>query len=140
MDDKDRDETLQFLRKFFIRDEPLNYSLGLLEGRSKCNELEEFCVKELDNGINLKAVSNGKIIGLCFNGILTKGYIDEIEEVDCPDKKFEKILKLLDHVAVESNVFGKFEDCDKALTVKILSVDSAWRGRGIAKELMDKSR
>jgi arylalkylamine N-acetyltransferase len=106
--DSDREELLQFLRTFFIRDEPINDSIGLLDGRATCSELEDYSLKELDNGINLKAVSNGKIIGVCLNGILERGYVDEIEEVNCNDKKFAKILKLLDHVAVESKIFSHF--------------------------------
>ncbi|KAH0821750.1 hypothetical protein GEV33_001041 [Tenebrio molitor] len=138
--DSDREELLQFLRTFFIRDEPINDSIGLLDGRTTCSELEDYSLKELDNGINLKAVSNGKIIGVCLNGILERGYVDEIEEVNCNDKKFAKILKLLDHVAVESKIFSHFPDVDKAMTVKILSVDSSLRGRGIAKDLMNRTR
>jgi arylalkylamine N-acetyltransferase len=138
--DSDREELLQFLRTFFIRDEPINDSIGLLDGRATCSELEDYSLKELDNGINLKAVSNGKIIGVCLNGILERGYVDEIEEVNCNDKKFAKILKLLDHVAVESKIFSHFPDVDKAMTVKILSVDSSLRGRGIAKDLMNRTR
>ncbi|XP_063915207.1 arylalkylamine N-acetyltransferase 1-like isoform X1 [Zophobas morio] len=136
----DKEEVVQFLRTFFIRDEPLNYSIGLLDGRPTCVELEEYSLKDLDNGLNLKAVCNGKIIGVCLNGILERGYTDEIEEVTCPDKKFAKILRLLDHVAVESKIFTHFPDVNKAITVKILSVDSSLRGRGIAKDLMNKTR
>ncbi|RZB38781.1 dopamine N acetyltransferase, partial [Asbolus verrucosus] len=140
IDDGDKEEVLQFLRTFFIRDEPLNFSLGLLEGRATCAELEDYSIKDLNSGLNLKAVSNGKIIGVCLNGILNKGYVDEIEEACCEDKKFAKILKLLDHVAVQSNIFSHFPEIDKAMTVKILSVDSSWRGRGIAKDLMNRTR
>lgn len=137
----DLPEVLNFLRRFFIRDEPLNHSSGLLRGRDTCPELEKFSVKDLGSGVNLKAVSDdGKIIGICLNGILERGYIDGIEESNCPDEKFDKILRLLDHVAKESNIFEKFRGIDKAMTVKILSVDSDWRGRGIAKELMNKTR
>lgn len=137
---EDKDEVLRFLRTFFIRDEPLNHSIGLLDGKETCSELEEYSIKDLDSGVNLKAVSNEKLIGVCLNGILTRGYVDEIEEANCEDKKFEKILRLLDHVAVESKIFSHFPDVDKAMCVKILSVDSSQRGRGIAKDLMNRTR
>ncbi|KYB28020.1 Dopamine N-acetyltransferase-like Protein [Tribolium castaneum] len=136
----DADEVLRFLRCFFIRDEPLNHSIGLLDGKETCPELESYSIKDLDSGLNLKAVSNGKIIGVCLNGILTRGYLEEIEEANCEDKKFESILRLLDHVAVQSDIFSHFPDVDKAMVVKILSVDSSLRGRGIAKDLMNRTR
>lgn len=137
----DKEEVLDFLRRFFIRDEPLNVAVKLLDNdESRCAELEEYSLKELDNGFNLKAVSNGKIIGVSLNGILERGYINELAEVSCPNKKFEKVLMLLDHVAKESDVFSHFPDVDKAMCVKILSVDGKWRGRGIAKDLMNRTR
>lgn len=138
----DREEFLNFLRTFFFRDEPLNSYLELItEENPRCRDLEDFSLKELNSGLNLKAVHNGKLIGVCLNSILERGWLDEEDtSFTCEDKKFNVILGLLGHVARESNPFNTFTDADRAMTVKVLSVDGAYRGKGIAKELMAKTR
>ncbi|KAH1019877.1 hypothetical protein HUJ04_009628 [Dendroctonus ponderosae] len=140
--EKDREDVLNFLRQFFFKDEPLNKFLGLIsEQTPRCFDLEAFATKELDNELNLKAVHNGKTIGICLNGLIKRGYLDKGDDgLKITDQKFSKIVRLLDRVAAESDVFSRFPDCDKAMTVKILSVDGAYRGQGIAKELMNKTR
>lgn len=48
---KEVDKVVQFLRKFFFRDEPLNVAVRLLEGpNSTCQELEEYCVNCIPEG------------------------------------------------------------------------------------------
>lgn len=48
---KDKDRIINFLRKFFFRDEPLNVAIGLLdEPTTTCPELEEFCVNCIPDG------------------------------------------------------------------------------------------
>ncbi|XP_030766405.1 dopamine N-acetyltransferase-like isoform X1 [Sitophilus oryzae] len=137
----DKEDILIFLREFFFKDEPLNNYLGLIsEDRPRCIDLEEYCTKELDNGLNLKAVHNGKIIGLSLNGILERGYLDKEDDYKVTDPKFSKIIRLLDRVGKESDIFARFPEFDKTVTVKILSVNGAYRGQGIAKELVNKTR
>lgn len=139
--EEDREPIRNFLQTFFFRDEPLNSYLKLITDENpRCLDLENFSLKEINNGLNLKAVYNGKIIGVSLNGILEKGWVDKCDPFKCEDEKFNIILGLLDHVAKESDPFKKYLDCDKAMTVKILSVDGAYRGKGIAKELMAKTR
>lgn len=69
-DDKLR--ILQFLRRFFFRDEPLNQCIGLIpEGEdSTCLELEEYCsMSTIANNLNIMAVStSGAIVGVLLNG------------------------------------------------------------------------
>lgn len=80
----------------------------------------------------------GEIVGVCLNGIMRR---DDPEEIFvCPNKKFEKILNLLDTVDKQADTFGQFPDVDQIMLVKILSVDGSWRGRGIAKALIDRTR
>lgn len=56
---------------------------------------------------------------------------------DCANPKFAKILGLLHYVSQEADVFGQFPDVQRILNISILSVDSNWRGRGIARALTD---
>ncbi|KAJ8913024.1 hypothetical protein NQ315_002039, partial [Exocentrus adspersus] len=137
----DRESILNFLQTFFFRDEPLNSYLGIItEETPRCLDLENFSLKELNNGVNLKAVYNGKIIGVSLNGILERGWLGKDDPYKHGDTKFGIILDLLERVARESDPFKKYPDCEKAMTVKILSVDGTYRGKGIAKALMAKTR
>lgn len=54
------------------------------------------------------------------------------------DEKFRKIFKLLHTLNLKENIFKHF-NVDKAFDVRILSVDSLYRGQGIAKELVKHS-
>ncbi|XP_017786621.1 PREDICTED: dopamine N-acetyltransferase-like isoform X2 [Nicrophorus vespilloides] len=137
----DVEKVIGFLRKFFFRDEPLNVNVKLLEGDdATCLELEEFSVKSIKDGLSLMAVSeSGKVVGVCLNGAMRRNDVEEDEE-DCPNEKFAKILNLLETVDKQADIFGKFPDVNSVMNVKILSVDTTWRGRGIAKQLMDRTR
>lgn len=83
----------------------------------------------------------GKIIGVILNGSQEPGHLQEMESFAdaCPHPRFRKILQLLAAVDRASDVFGKFPDVDKLVEVRIVSVDSEMRGRGIAKALLEKS-
>ena len=88
------------------------------------------------------AVSScGKVVGVVLNGSQEPGHQEEMEKYadTCPHQRFRKILQLLAAVDRGSDVFGKFPDVDKLVDVRILSVDSEMRGRGIAKALLQKS-
>ncbi|KAG5880987.1 hypothetical protein JTB14_024525 [Gonioctena quinquepunctata] len=137
--EEDKEQVLEFLQKFFYRDEPLNSFLELInDDHPRCLDLEKFSLKDLDNGVNLLAIYDGKLIGVSLNGIMERGELEG--EFVCQDLKFNKIVQFLDHVATESDPFQKYPGIDKAMTVKILSVDGSYRGKGIAKDLMDKTR
>ncbi|CAG9762252.1 unnamed protein product [Ceutorhynchus assimilis] len=137
----DQEDILNFLRTFFYKDEPLNKNLGLISNETpRCKDLEKFSTKDIGNGLNLKAVHNGKLIGVCLNGILERGFLDKDDDFEITDRKFSKIVALLDKVDRDADVFAKFPASAKAVSVKIISVDGAYRGQGIAKELVNKTR
>ncbi|XP_036142829.1 dopamine N-acetyltransferase isoform X2 [Monomorium pharaonis] len=140
-DDKLR--VLKFLRRFFFRDEPLNKSIQLIpEGEdSTCVELEEYCSNSsLENNLSLMAVStSGTIVGVLLNGKMGPLSDEEPEYIRlCKNAKFKKILKLLHHLDKGVNMVGQFRDSN-VLEVRIVSVDINWRGKGIAKTLIEKA-
>ena len=47
---KDYDSILEFMRKNFFKDEPLNIAVRLLEDTDTCPELEQFCTETLADG------------------------------------------------------------------------------------------
>lgn len=94
-------------------------------------------------GLSFMAVSTtGKVIGVVMNGSHEAGHLDEMQRSadSCSNPRFRKILQLLLTVERRSEVFSKFPDTDRQFEVRILSVDSAMRGRGVAKALLQKSR
>lgn len=87
----------------------------------------------------------GEIIGVCLNGIEVKGGLKASEEVnvadeECSNPKFKKILNLLSVVSKQSDVFGQFPNCDKLMDIRIISVDDNYRGKGLAKGLVEKTK
>jgi GNAT superfamily N-acetyltransferase len=141
---KDTEKVLENLRRSFFLEEPLNICIQLLgeNGDEDCHELEDYCRQSIQEGLSLMAVSAcGTIVGVVLNGSHEPGHLEEMErKADaCPHPRFRKILQLLAAVERGSDVFGKFPDVDKLVEVRIVSVDSAMRGRGIAKALIEKS-
>lgn len=49
---RDNSRIIDFLRRFFFRDEPLNVCVGLLDGpEDTCAELEQYCVDSIPDGM-----------------------------------------------------------------------------------------
>ncbi|XP_020708199.2 arylalkylamine N-acetyltransferase 1 isoform X2 [Athalia rosae] len=138
----DKETVLKFLRRFFFRDEPLNQSIGLIpEGEdSTCVELEEYSMSSIDDNLSLMAVSSsGAIIGVTINGEMEPPKEGEPDYVkNCANPKFKKILKLLNHVDAQANLSKRYPD-KRVLEFRIISVDGSWRGRGVARALVEKT-
>jgi len=64
------------------------------------------------------------------------------EEADyirsCKNAKFRKILKLLLYIDKNVNAGDRFRDLN-VLELRIMSVNTNWRGKGIGKALIEKS-
>lgn len=83
---------------------------------------------------------NFKIAGVALNGILLRGDIEEalINVKDLKDERTKKIFRLLYDQNLQLNLFNRF-NVDKIFEIRILSVDSKFRGQGLAKELWKRS-
>jgi len=57
----------------------------------------------------------------------------------CEHPKFKKILSLMDHVEEQFNIFDVYPDEELILDGKILSVDTNYRGLGIAGRLTERA-
>lgn len=139
----DKLKVLKFLRRFFFRDEPLNQSIQLIpEGEdSTCMELEDYCShSSLENNLSLMAVSaSGTIVGVQLNGKMNPPSKEEPEYIRlCKNEKFKKILRLLHYIDKDVNRGGQFRDSN-VLEIRIISVDTNWRGKGVAKNLIEKT-
>lgn len=138
--EEDAEDVVKLLKKFFFKDEPLNTFVKLGE----CKELEKYCTKNLHEHCSFKAVnSRGEIVGVNINGLITKP-----KETDEPPKKladgcehpkFKIIMSLMDYVDEQFNIFDLYPDVEQLLDIKIMSVDSRYRGQGIAGKLTDRT-
>ncbi|EDV32809.1 uncharacterized protein Dana_GF22216 [Drosophila ananassae] len=140
-------QVLEHLRKSFFADEPLNKAAGLCQNGCSNPELEDHCLEALQDRMSLMAVDEKasqdgkcKIAGVVLNGILRAGdtskALEKLEET-C-DADFRKIFELLHRHNLKYNLFEHF-DVDAMFDVRILSVDSGYRGQGIANELVRQS-
>ncbi|XP_055920546.1 arylalkylamine N-acetyltransferase 1 isoform X2 [Eupeodes corollae] len=136
--EKDNDGVLAMLKTFFFKDEPLNTYLNLGE----CQELEEYSLKCIPEACSFKAVNKqGEIIGVFINGLMRRPKPDEKHESaakSCKHPKFKKILSLMDYIDEDFNIFDVFPDTDIILDGKIVSVNTNYRGLGIAGRLTEK--
>ncbi|KAH8401917.1 hypothetical protein KR009_008700 [Drosophila setifemur] len=136
---EDGKAVIAMLKTFFFKDEPLNTFLELGE----CEELEKYSLKPLVDNCSYKAVhKNGDIIGIFLNGLLrrpTPGEVSESAADSCKHPKFKKILSLFDHVENNFNIFDLYPKENLILDGKILSVDTNYRGLGIAGRLTERA-
>lgn len=85
-----------------------------------------------------------EIAGVCINGAKRReneeisAMTDEVNA--CKNLKFKKILNLLTTVNIQSDIFGKFPNITSLVEVRVLSVDDAYRGKGIAKACINKTK
>ncbi|EDX15637.1 GD15464 [Drosophila simulans] len=136
---EDGEAVIAMLKTFFFKDEPLNTFLDLGE----CKELEKYSVKTIPDKCSYKAVNKkGEIIGLFLNGLMRRPSPDDVPEKaadSCEHPKFKKILSLMDHVEEQFNIFDLYPDEELILDGKILSVDTNYRGLGIAGRLTERA-
>ncbi|EDW85661.1 uncharacterized protein Dwil_GK23036, isoform A [Drosophila willistoni] len=136
---EDADAVIAMLKKFFFKDEPLNTFLDLGE----CKELEKFSLKPIKDNCSYKAVNkNGEIIGVFLNGLMRRPAPSDVPEKagdSCEHPKFKKILTLFDHLDTQFSIFDLYPNENLILDGKILSVDTNYRGLGIAGRLTQRA-
>lgn len=81
-----------------------------------------------------------QIAGVALNGISRPGDVEKaLEDMKTVDNlEYHRIFGLLHNVNKELDLFTKF-GIDKMFELRILSVNSKYRGRGLAKELFMRS-
>ncbi|XP_013104210.1 arylalkylamine N-acetyltransferase 1 isoform X2 [Stomoxys calcitrans] len=135
----DAEAVLEMLKTFFFKDEPLNTYLELGE----CKDLEEYSVKCIKDGCSFKAVTKtGEIIGVFLNALMQRPAADAVFEPSadsCDHPKFRKILQLMDYIEADFNVFDLYPGVNTILDGKIVSVNTNYRGLGIAGRLTERT-
>lgn len=86
----------------------------------------------------------GDIMGVILNNIMHR---DDVEEEDDDDdgtcnknSKFKEIVVLLDKIKREANVFTHYPTVDRIMEIKIVTVNEEYRGQGVCKALVDKTK
>jgi len=85
----------------------------------------------------------GDIMGVILNNIMHRDDEEEDEEDDetCNDNlKFKDIVVLLDKIKREADVFAQYKNVNRILEIKIVTVNEAYRGQGVCKALIDKTK
>jgi GNAT superfamily N-acetyltransferase len=96
---------------------------------------------QLSDGVSI-GMKNSKdeIVGVCLNGFLHPGDTVKAQEAleSSYDERFKKIFGLLYEQNMKVNLFEML-NVDRIFEYRILSVDKAYRGQGLAKKLIQKS-
>nr|XP_022920579.1 dopamine N-acetyltransferase-like [Onthophagus taurus] len=135
------EEVIEYLREAFP-DEPLNVAIGLCQKGVPCELLESQDLQTLRDGLSVMVIdkTTGEIAGVALNGISRKGDVETAMEAmkDIDSIEYHHIFELLFGLNKKADLFNKYK-VDKIFELRILSVDGKYRGRGIAKELFQRS-
>lgn len=89
------------------------------------------------------AVSDsGELMGVILNDIICR---DNMEKTSSNHKynggsKYNDIMTLLNKVQQEVDVFGKYTNVHRIMRLLIISVNEAYRGQGVCKALITKTK
>ncbi|KAG8229906.1 hypothetical protein J437_LFUL009770 [Ladona fulva] len=137
-------EVIEHLRKNFFCDEPLNSAVGLcpVPGAPHA-ELEKMSLSTMKQGLSVMALmgeSPGRVVGVALNGVTRPGDLEVAERqlALSPDPKFRSIFSLLNEANRKLSLYERY-NVDSIFELRIVSVDSSTRGRGLAQQLLKKS-
>lgn len=141
------ERVIEHLRRNFFADEPLNRAAGLCQHGGGNAELEHHSLATLQDQLSIMAVDGrkdsinyGQIAGVILNGVLRPGDTEQALEKlqESSDANYKKIFELLYGHSLQVDLFERY-NVDQIFDVRILSVDSRYRGQGIAKELVRRA-
>lgn len=140
--EKDKEQIFEHMNKYFFIDEPLCLNFGLLADDGPFREdLNNFVAESLrEPSHSLVILHEAKVVGVALNEVYERNKPVQLTKNSPKSKQFEYVVNILDYVKRQSNLFEKFPNCNKILLLKMLSVDTSYRGKGLAKILIDKSR
>lgn len=85
----------------------------------------------------------GDIMGVILNSVMLRDTTEEEDDDDetCNENlKFKNIVVLLDKIKREADVFAQYPNVDRILEIKIVTVNDAYRGQGVCKALIDRTK
>lgn len=84
----------------------------------------------------------GDIMGIILNTMMKRDEEenDDEDEANIKNLRFNDIVVLLDKIKREADVFGQYPRVDRIMEIKIVAVNEAYRGQGVCKALIDKTK
>lgn len=137
----DQEGIFQHMSNFFFKDEPMCMCFGHEPDDIFYEDLNNFVAELLQEPDNcLILLHKGALVGVALNTLQERDQPVQFTENTIKSRKFQHISNILEHVEKESKLFEKYPNCNKILTITMLSVDTSYRGQGLAKLLVDKTR
>lgn len=134
----------------FDEDEPMMKSLkpNCSEPFDEEDSTEDWEEEKINSlfSLSLVALDNEKVIGFVVTKVLEQSEVDtmymNVEEFYPKSLRnaVEKMQNFLKHVASECKISSTFPECGKVLLIDVIYVDRSYRGKGIAKRLLEKTR
>lgn len=83
----------------------------------------------------------GVVVGAIINNIMRRNDVNNSNNENCKESlKFNNITTFLDKVEREVDIFGQYPNVDYIMDMKIITVDKAYRGHGVCKALVGKTK
>lgn len=84
----------------------------------------------------------GEPIGVILNGKTCRDRVKKyiVENSNTNNFKFNEIVTLLTKIQQEIDIFGKYPNVNHVMHIYIAAVNDAYRGRGICKALIAKTK
>ncbi|XP_022199206.2 uncharacterized protein LOC111056180 [Nilaparvata lugens] len=135
------EEVVNLFRNHFYVDEPLLAALKLCKRGEPQPEMDDYCMKNLKEGFSIAALDEktDKVIATVMNGIIHDCDPDDFnEKLETMTGKIKEIFKLLYYSNQHLDLFCRY-NVEEIFEIRLLSVDSKYFGRGLAKELIKRS-
>ncbi|XP_066593128.1 uncharacterized protein [Prorops nasuta] len=134
------EDALNHMLKYFLKDEPMCKSLGLLNNEQAKKDFSLLWKIAFQQGIGIAAfvddstTQKPEIAGMNALFVMTKEDDNTINKVQWSSEA-EIVLKMNTMLAKEANLYEKF-GCDKYLSALGLSVLPAFRGQALGEKLL----
>ncbi|KAF9806327.1 hypothetical protein SFRURICE_001182 [Spodoptera frugiperda] len=141
---EDKECVIDFLRKYFLRDEPMSQAVKLINGpNDRCMEAEKSVASAIDEGFSVTAVDeNEELVGVVINAAMHKNDCSDYKQAveKCANPKFRRILTVLMHMREKSRLWEKVpSSCGMVMDLTMASVHPNWRKRHVMEVLARKS-
>nr|XP_022918357.1 dopamine N-acetyltransferase-like [Onthophagus taurus] len=133
-----RMQVLNFLKQHFFLDEPIVEASKLYEDEQGLKELENYTKALIDDDLSLivSDLTSKEIAGVAVISVKYKNQSKSVQKIK--SKKFERVAKFLEHLENEAKTFQRIDNLEKAISLDMLSVNPNYRGKGLAKIMIEK--
>lgn len=85
---------------------------------------------------------NGEVMGVILNNIMCKDHqLDQYgDENFVSNSSFDDIEVLLYKIRQDVDLYGQYPNVDRIMELKLISVNEEYRGQGVCKALINKSK